>query len=228
MGWSPFRKTGLTYHNPALSVKGYTLFSQAGDDSVYLINMTGEIVKCWKVDGFRPGFARLLPSGNLMIQGTDLAVSKRVRDASKKEMAADYNLNIHRLGGGTTGLREVDWDGNVVWSYDNPTMHHDFQILENGNLVIPIWVPLAPDFARSIRGGRPINLKHKPPMTGDEVIEINRKGKEKNRWRLWQWLDPKKDRLEHHQERYEWTHLNSIELRLIVTVNMHGSGLPQL
>lgn len=212
MGWSPFRTTGLTYHNPSLSVKGYTLFTQSAGDSVYLINMAGQIVKRWKPDGFLPGLARLLPSGNIMIQGTDAKVKAKVRAASDEELAADYDLNIHRLGGGQTGLRELDWDGNLVWSYDHPTLHHDFQVLENGNIVMPIWVPLADDFARTIRGGRPIGLKHKPPMSGDEIIEINRMGKELNRWKVWQWLDPKKDRLEAYQERFEWTHINSAYL----------------
>ena len=35
MGWSPFRKTGLTFHMPSASVKGYTLVTPMGGDANY-------------------------------------------------------------------------------------------------------------------------------------------------------------------------------------------------
>ena len=36
MGWSAHQKTGLTYHQPALSFKGYTLFAPLQGEAVYL------------------------------------------------------------------------------------------------------------------------------------------------------------------------------------------------
>ena len=70
MGWSAYRKTGLTYHNPNKSFKGFTLLSPPGSASAVLINMAGQVVKRWHFSDFRPGFGKLLPSGNLMITGT--------------------------------------------------------------------------------------------------------------------------------------------------------------
>ena len=47
MGWSPFRKTGLTHHTPAQTVKGYTLVTPVNGDSTYLIDMAGRIAQRW-------------------------------------------------------------------------------------------------------------------------------------------------------------------------------------
>ena len=74
MGWSPYRKTGLTYDNPNRTSKGYTLLTPPGIASAILINMAGQVVKRWHFKDFKPGFGRLLPSGTLMITGSDPAL----------------------------------------------------------------------------------------------------------------------------------------------------------
>ena len=33
-------------------------------------------------------------------------------------------------------ILELDWDGNLVWAYRNPMVHHDFERLPNGNTLI--------------------------------------------------------------------------------------------
>src|SRR5207302_9540806 len=45
LGWSPFRKTGLSFHMPSASVKGYTLVTPMGGDASYLLDMDGRIVQ---------------------------------------------------------------------------------------------------------------------------------------------------------------------------------------
>ncbi len=72
MGWSGFRRTGLTFHNPNQSVKGYTLFVPGGADDVYIIDMNGRIVKTWHFTDIDPSLAKLggvqhLPLGNVLI-----------------------------------------------------------------------------------------------------------------------------------------------------------------
>ena len=71
MGWSPFRKTGLTYKD-SRSFGGYTLITPIGGDAVYLLGENGLVVHHWKVPDFQPGYGYLLPGGNLLVRGTPL------------------------------------------------------------------------------------------------------------------------------------------------------------
>lgn len=93
-----------------------------------LINRAGQIVKRWQFSDFWPGFGKLLPSGNLMITGSDPELVKQARAADEKTLLADLTLRLRRLGGGYTILREYDFEGHLLWSYDNPAIHHDFHL----------------------------------------------------------------------------------------------------
>ena len=212
MGWSAYRKTGLTFHNPNLSVKGYTLFTPLAADSTYLINMNGKIVKRWQFDDIKPNHARLLPSGNLMVSGTDPDMAKRVREAEEKDYEEDLTLHFQRLGGGYTCLKEYDFDGNLLWSYDNPAMHHDFYLLDNNNLLLPEWVALPEDVAKAVRGGFRTRRKQRLPMMGDDIVEVDRAGNKNVRCQVWQLFNPRRDPIQPLQARWEWTHMNSLDL----------------
>jgi len=72
MGWSPFRKTGLTHHTPAQTVKGYTLVTPANGDSTYLIDMAGRIAQRWHFSGLRVFYGRLLPTGKPLLRKSPL------------------------------------------------------------------------------------------------------------------------------------------------------------
>ncbi|GAF96404.1 unnamed protein product [marine sediment metagenome] len=68
MGWSPFRKTGLTYKD-SRTYGGYTLIAPIGGDAVYLLDIDGRVVHQWKIHSFQPGYGFLLPGGNLLVRG---------------------------------------------------------------------------------------------------------------------------------------------------------------
>ncbi len=210
MGWSPFRRTGLTYHRPAESVKGYTLITPSGDDAAYLIDMDGRIVHRWRVPGTRIGYARLLPSGNLLLRGVDAALSP------PPQMPFDgppppFSQHVRRLGGNAILLQEVDWDGKVVWEYRNEAIHHDFVRLPNGNTLVPVWVEIPPEIARRVRGGAPKRPREKlPALLSDDIVEIDAAGKEVWRASPWQVLDPARDPICPLENRWEWTHMNSV------------------
>lgn len=212
MGWSAYRKTGLTYHNPNKSFKGYTLFSPPGSESAVLINMAGQVAKRWNFDDFRPGFGRLLPSGNLMVTGSDPELLKQAREADEEAILADPALRMRRLGGGYTLLREYDFEGNLLWSYDNPAIHHDFHVKENGNILFPEWVPMPEDLAKQVRGGIRNRRKNQPPMLGDDIIEIDREGNVVARTHTWKYFNPRKDPIQPLENRGEWSHVNSLDL----------------
>ena len=212
MGWSAFRKTGLTFHNPGLSVKGYTLFTPSGGEATYLINMTGQVVKRWQFDDFSPSHPQLLSNGHLLISGREQAMSERIKAAEKKDFEDDLTLHFTRLGGGYSCLREYDFDGNLIWSYENPAMHHDFLLTEEDHLLLPTWTALPDEIAKQVRGGVRSRRKKQPPMLGDDILEIDRDGNEISRCHTWQLFDPRRDPIRPLQDRREWTHMNSIDL----------------
>lgn len=206
MGWSQFRKTGVTFDMPAYNVRGYTLFTPNGSSSSYLIDMSGRIVHRWDLGAFTAFYARLLPSGNL------LALTNPV-GAARPELPPgaiptfEQGLRLH--GGNATALQEFDWDGNIVWKYENPAIHHDFVRLPNGNTLLPLSVELPEAFARQVRGGIR-NPGRQRPMHADDILEIDPAGNEVRRHHLWQLLDPRRDPICPVEHRGEWTHLNGL------------------
>lgn len=211
MGWSPFRPTGLTHHHAGQSVKGYTLITPIRGDAVYLIDMDGRIVHRWRLDRLRAWYGRLEPDGRLLLGAIDTSLGPPPQ-VPFDQPPPPFEQHIRRLGGGYTHLLELDWEGNVLWQYHNPTMHHDFARLPNGNILIPVWVELPADLARAVRGGLRRPREKFPPMLSDDFVEIDRDGKEVARSHLWQALDPRRDRIGALMTRWEWTHTNSIAL----------------
>ena len=125
MGWSAFRKTGLTFHNPAYSFKGYTLLAPIRGDFAVLLDMAGQVVHRWRLPEFHLFQVRLLPDGNLLALCTDAALppAPQIPFDQPQPPFADH---IRRLGGGATHLKELTWDGALAWEYQNKAMHHDF------------------------------------------------------------------------------------------------------
>ncbi len=211
MGWSVNRPTGLTYHRAGQSTKGYTLLTPHGDSRAYLIDMDGRVVHVWRFEGIRPGFGRLLENGNLLMTGQDLGLPEPPPDEPTKP-PPPFEQHVTRLGGYHTTLREVDWDGNVVWEYVNRAQHHDFIRFPNGNTMVPEWVELSEDLHRRVRGGFRIPRERLPRLLGDDLVEVDHEGNEVRRIHTWQLLDPRRDPIHPIRRRWEWTHLNSIDV----------------
>jgi hypothetical protein len=211
MGWSAQRKTGLTFHSPAGSYKGYTLLAPIAGDSVFLLDMDGRIVHRWRLPGYRLMQARLLPTGNLLALCTDASLPAPAQIPFDQPQPP-FAQHIRRLGGGSTDLRELDWDGEVVWSYHNEAIHHDFVRQANGHTLIAEWVELPEDIVRQVRGGVRRPREKFPPMASDDIVELDAAGNEVSRIHLWKLLDPVRDPICPLEQRWEWTHLNSISL----------------
>ena len=210
MGWSPFRKTGLTHYQPEHCFNGYTLLAPVGNDDLVLLNMEGKIVKQWEFEGMSPNLATFRLNGNLLVQS--ISAEKRAAAAALED--GDFSnpdlLGI-KMGGWSTDLQEYDWDGNLLWHYENPRMHHDFHECDNGDFLFPEWVVLPKELSNKVEGGYK-NAPELPFMFGDDIVRINRKGEEVGRWKTWQMLDPIKDPIGLQQSRREWTHMNSVEV----------------
>jgi hypothetical protein len=211
MGWSINRPTGLTWHRPNLSTKGYTLLTPHGDDTCYLIDMDGRIVQTWQFRHIRPGSGRLLPNGNLLMSGSDVNLPVPPEDEPTKP-PLPFEQHVTRLGGYHTTLVEVDWDGNVVWEYINKAQHHDFHRFENGNTMVPEWVELPEDLHKKVRGGYKMPRERLPRLLGDDLVEVDPEGNEIRRIETWKLLDPVKDPIHPTARRWEWTHLNGFDI----------------
>lgn len=211
MGWSIVRPTGLTHHLPTLSTKGYTLFTPHGDTQTYLIDMQGRVVHRWQFIDIYPGYGRLLKNGNLLMTGSDVNLPDPPKDEPTKA-PPPFEQHITRLGGYHTTLVEVDWDGNEVWRYDNRAQHHDFYRFENGNTMVPEWVELPEEFHKGVKGGFKMPRERLPRLLGDDLVEVDKDGKEVRRIHTWQLLDPLKDPIYTTTRRWEWTHLNGIDV----------------
>ena len=211
MGWSIVRPTGLTHHIEGRSTKGYTLFTPHGGNNAYLIDMDGRIVHTWRFDTIDPGYGRLLENGNLLMSGSDVDMPPPPEDEPTKP-PPPVERHVTRLGGYKTTLLEVDWEGNVLWRYDNPFQHHDFVRLANGNTMVPEWVELSEELHRKVRGGHKLHRERLPRLLSDDLVEVDPEGKEVRRINIWKLLDPVKDPIVAIKRRWEWTHVNAIDI----------------
>lgn len=139
---------------------GFTLIPLVGAQKISLINMSGSEVHSWKIDAAR---ARLKPNGNiLVVHGSKWGI--------KNEPWKSLRPTI----------KEYDWSGKVVFEYTaNDIIHHDIQILENGNLIFPKReiVPSKDKLKINDLNRRKLNIR------SDSVIELNPKSKEI----VWEW-----------------------------------------
>lgn len=143
----------------------------------------------WKVDHY-PFNAKLMPNGDVIV------------------LSMDTKLKSH-LVIPTPYLERYSWDGKKTWSYKNKMMHHDFEVLPNGNIAVLIWEKLPNKFLKQIKGGysTPYSLRE---MYADAVIEVDKAGKVVWQWSVYKNLDINKNKIAPYHNRDEWTHGNSI------------------
>ena len=211
--------TGVMYYEKDKCFNGYTLFTPTEKNNVtYLMDMEGNVVHTWEVKN--PGgsnfHARLLPNGNLLL----------LRGVKREEAAV--------LIGGSSGiLDEIDWNGNVVWSYrmadSDHISHHTFDRMPNGNTLILGWERVSND--KVIAKGRdpktiptePIMIKGLPvtDFWMDFVREVDKDGKTVWEWHVMDHIGKGQDQLDINYilpaktgvgyDSYDWSHFNTVE-----------------
>ena len=169
---------------------GYTLFAAVGGGDAYLIDMRGRLVHSWRMPFELGTHAVLLPNGNLLC-------AAKAPEAS----LADFD-------GAAGKLLEVDWDGNIVWQYEDPYMHHDFHRMPDGNTILLRWVVTPNNIALKVKGGLP-DTEREGVMWSDSLREINPDGKVVWEWLAYEHLDPQVDIICPLCFRNEWSHANS-------------------
>lgn len=202
--------------NDERSYEGYTLITPLFHSSSYLIDHDGQLVHSWEHEYLPGATTYLLPNGNL------LRSARTINPA----------INFGGLGG---TMREIAWDGTVVWEFvysdSLHALHHDMARLPNGNVLMIAWEYRSAEEA--VAAGRDttslplpsdafwpeqiIEVRPTPPEGGEIVWE----------WHVWDHLvqdfDPAKDNfgvVEDHSElidinfgpapNADWLHANAI------------------
>ncbi len=119
--------------NDERATGGYRLISRLNDRVSKLIDRNGEVVHRWTSEYELGTIATLQPDGTLM-------------------RTAKLDPNGLNVGTGGSGRIELlDWDSNVVWTYDlsneNQILHHDAKRLPNGNWLLLTWDRMSKDEA---------------------------------------------------------------------------------
>ncbi len=176
MGQPSVFPTGTTIYDPTKCQSGYTLYEGKRQGAI-LIDMNGKVVRHWKDFQGMP---------NKMLRGGHLFGSMGTRDR-------DAAYQDHET------LAEVDWDGNVEWTFNHNELvndedtgehwvarqHHDYQIKGN-----PVGYPVPGQDAKH-DFNKVLLLTHtdvrKPKISPqllleDRLIEVDREGN-----LLWEW-----------------------------------------
>ena len=213
----PFVKIIGEYWNVGDSFNGYTIFSPMMSTSTFLINNSGEVVHTWE-SHYRPRISvYLLENGNILRTG-DLIPNP-----------------VFAMAGGNGGNVEIiDWNGTVLWDFEYSTdlycLHHDVEMLPNGNILMIAWeYKTAPE---AIDAGRNPNSIPMGQLWPDHIIEVEPTGPTSGdivwEWHTWDHLiqdyDPVKNNygvVEDHPELIDinffmsgyadWTHTNAVD-----------------
>jgi arylsulfotransferase ASST len=147
---------GVTIHEES-ATDGYILFAPVIGKSAYLIDYDGRVIRQWDSD-YNILATYLLENGNVVMSV------------------------IKRMSAGATGrIEEYDWEGNLVWEFEYPDLHHDIEVLPNGNILMLAWerfpredilaMGLNPDLLPPDE--TPDNLEPFDGLFLDTVIEVN-------------------------------------------------------
>lgn len=103
--------SGLTLSDTARSYDGLTVYCVQGNDTIYVVNMKGEVVHEWTI-GVLGAQLKPLPNGRVLVYTGERPQYKDI-------------------------VTEYDWNGNLVWTFSMPQayteFHHDLVRLTNGN-----------------------------------------------------------------------------------------------
>ena len=186
-----FSRFGVTEYQRERTFDGVTLFSPLIQQNTYLIGMNGEIIHRWALEAQPGNYAYLLPNGNLFVA---VKTPKGPVELSAK--------------GGK--IQELDWNGNVVWEYQDDFQHHDFRRCQNGNTIYLGWELLPAEAALRVKGGIP-GTEHEKGIYGDYIREVNQAGET-----VWEWHAHEHMKIENYPiaplvRRMEWAHPNAVQ-----------------
>ena len=169
------RTVGLIINEGDASI-GFTLFAPMPYTVTYLIDNNGLLVHTWE-SGYRPKLAvQIMEDGSLIRTGRP-------------------GGNPVFYGAGAGGLiHKISWEGSLDWEFeyssDQYILHHDFEILPNGNVLMIAWEYKSAEEA--IEAGRNPDLMMEGKLWPDHVIEVEPEGQSGGNivweWHIWDHL----------------------------------------
>lgn len=166
---------------------GGTQFSEPG--AVHLIDTAGTIVHSWKTR-FTTLIAYLLPNGHIYAA-----------------MTPPLDMRDYPSGGSTGLIQELDWDGTVVWEYEDRQMTHDFEVMPDGGIAYVRWNLAPQSFAHNVQGGM---RTASTSVWTNEIVVVNREKEITWTWKAEDHLDPNDFELSPLVPRTDWMHVNAI------------------
>ena len=134
---------------------GYVLYEPSKSTYSYLIDKEGNVVHVWDSD-LNSMNSYLLPNGHLV------------------RLERDPDFPTFAAGGQAGRIREYNWEGELLWDFEYATetelLHHDIEIMPNGNVLGISWEVIPPEEAIAL-GMDP----EKVPKAGiwlDKIVEI--------------------------------------------------------
>lgn len=176
--------------------KGYTLispyygdtnFSEPGE--VHLIDNAGNIVHTWNTK-YTTLISYLQPNGHIYAA-----------------MTPPLNIKDYPSGGSTGLIQEMDWQGNVLWEYEDRQMTHDFEVMPDGGVAYVRWNLAPQSFAQNVRGGMRVASTS---VWTNEIVVVDREKNITWKWKAEDHLDPKDFELSPLVPRTDWMHINAI------------------
>lgn len=216
----------LIQYNASKAYEGYTLFTPMYSNKTYLIDMLGNVVHVWEHEGDPPGLHYiLLENGNILGNTREKRAPKPKPGEPMPKPKPNPNPNKGlNFGGGAKGLREIDWDGNVVWEWipgpEEGSLHHDFVRLPNGNTMTNAWEHVSKEEA--ITGGRNPKQTTDRGLAPDVIYEVDPSGKVVWKWKAWDYRGMNSQKHldvnyitavlpQHRFANPDWTHFNAID-----------------
>ncbi len=139
---------------------GYTLLAPISTTAAYLIDVDGEVIHTWESDATAGNAVYLLESGHLL----------------RTEAVAPRGERKFERGGAGGRVREIAWDGTVVWEFcyssSEHRSHHDVTVLPNGNVLMIAWE--VKSFEEAVAAGRDPSLLQDGELWPDHVIEVDK------------------------------------------------------
>ena len=157
----PDRPTGLTIATDAAG-DGYLLVSVVQSMDTLLLARDGRIVHVWPGDYYPGNTVYLLPDGDLL------------RTAS---LPGNPIANGGQWGAANGRLERVNWDGEVVWSFeymtDNHMGHHDIEPLPNGHILMLLYERFSADQALAAGLDPALLPEDQPEIWSEFLLEID-------------------------------------------------------
>jgi hypothetical protein len=133
---------------------GYFLVTPIGGSNSFLLDTAGYVVH--KYPSTHPTFMGYLRSNGTLVRAYKI-----------------FNPNFAN-NGETGGIEIIDETGEVLWSYEvsnsNEILHHDLEILPNGNILAVIWYKMSSQEILDL--GRDPSLLSQNEVHLDRIVEI--------------------------------------------------------